>query len=282
MTTTSRKTTTMDSKAMLLMIAVAALLAAGCLSLDIDNEPPTADVQISVDGVAYASGQEVPYAGTPLTVTLDGRGSSDEDGVVEQYIWLRTNATAEERMMANTAAPGEAPVVPADPPRGMVTQVLLGEGTHQYSLWVVDNEGKTSVPETVVLNIATPSIYMPDAMCSAEYMHPLGESCAECVCTPTDMMGCLSDYQRCFQNADAQFTELCTALVDCALATDCSASGTCYMEATCMAEVDAAGGYMGGNIGFCQMPAMADANPCSAATVLGTCTAMSCGTVCTQ
>ncbi|THH39290.1 PKD domain-containing protein [Neolewinella litorea] len=75
-----------------------------------------------------------PYGNAPLTVTLDGSGSSDKDGKIESYSWDWGSGSAQ----------GQSP------------QVTFNEGTYSVSLTVVDNKG------TAGMDVKTLRVLNPD------------------------------------------------------------------------------------------------------------------------
>jgi len=249
----------------LLILTALATVGAGCSEFEIKNNPPIARAQVLVNGIPANLDEPIAFSGQPLAITLDGTLSEDEDGRVVSYLWLKDVSNAERYGLGDA---GMLPPFASDPVPGQTSQLSLGEGTYRYSLWVTDNEKLTSDPATVSFTIETPTTYMPDAMCVEGYTST-NPRCEECVCTPSAMMGCLESYQVCFQNQDAMFLTLCSAVVSCALRVGCTGQG-CYTAAFCMAEIDAAATYMGGTLADCAAPDAAS-SPCAAATQLGTC-----------
>lgn len=279
--TCMNRTTTMKT---LSTTFIAALLAVGCSEFEIENKTPVASAQLLVGGMPVTDlSVPIDYAGTPLPITLDGNASDDPDGTITKYLWLRTGITAQERY-ADAGVPipqvtyvkGQpiilppVPGYPGDPQPVAAPQVSLGEGVHQYTLWVTDNEGRQSAPVTLEFEIKTPTNFMPVQSCLDGYMNS-DPACEECVCTPSAMMGCHETYQACFENTDPMFVMLCTAVVSCALTNGCVGSA-CY-SGPCMAEITAAAAYMGGDVlmGSCGDTMLPSANPCAAASQLGKC-----------
>jgi hypothetical protein len=245
--------------------ALLALLSLNaCSEFDVKNLPPVATVRVMMNGAPVNIEEPIPYMGTPLALTLDGTLSTDEDGNVAKYTWYRTDLPPNVRYDAGVMdIPTEGDLMPVAAP-----QVMLGEGSYQYSLWVTDDEDMISEPATVEFTIKTPTNYMPDATCAAMYMSAIPE-CVDCVCTPTASMGCLDNFAACYQNPDPMFVTLCKAIVDCAREKGCVGAG-CFMPALCQAEITAGVTYMGGT------DCMGDpaVNPCAAASAIGTCTSM--------
>lgn len=261
--TSMNRTTTMKAFKTILF---AALLAMGCSEFEIENKTPVATATVLVNGAPADLSMPIPYMGTPLTITLDGSASTDEDGSITKYLWLRTGISPQERH-ADSGMPMFP--YPGDPMAVASPQVPLGEGEHQYSLWVTDNENIVSDPATVAFTIETPTTYMPNMACLDGYMND-SPGCEDCVCSPGSTGGCLEVYQTCFENTDPMFQMLCTTVVNCALTNNCIGSA-CY-SGPCMAEITAAAAYMGGDVlmGSCSaMPS--SSNPCAAASALGAC-----------
>ena len=174
------------------------------------------------------------------------------------------------------AAAPAGPAFAADPPATASATVMITEkGKYRFSLWVKDDKGAFSAPANVSFEVGG---FMPDAMCAMSYMQP-NKTCQDCVCTPTAMGGCLDALNTCLNNTDAMFSTLCKAIVDCSIAKKCSGAG-CATADKCLAEIGAAGSYMGG------MPATSctgagDSNPCAASAALNACvTGPACTAVC--
>lgn len=248
------------------LMMIAPLALAGCSEFDIENQPPVAAVQLLVNGAPFDTKDPVPFMGGPAAVTLDGSGSSDEDGTIVKYLWLQTDVPNDVRYGLGDA--GALGPFMGDPPPVASPQLSLGEGTYQYSVWVTDDEDAISEPATIEFTVKTPSNYMPDAACKAAYMSDIPE-CVDCVCTPTAMMGCLDNYTACYVNADPTFVMLCTAIIDCSRMVGCAGSA-CY-TAGCGTQIDAAAMYMGGTLASCADASLVTTNPCSAASQLGQC-----------
>jgi hypothetical protein len=221
-------------------------------------------IKLSVGDTDYRSGELIPFDGNSVTVTLDGSESTDPDGEVRRYLWFRTDVPREVRFP-------DAGQYEGDPDPGETTEITFTtEGTFRVTLIVVDDDGEASTAVSAVLRIEEPSIWNPDMECVETYVGRT-EECEECVCTPSDMEGCLDIYTACFHHEDAMFSMLCRALVDCATETGCIGAA-CYVPDLCAAEIDAASQYMGGDISSCnnQMLETTD-NPCTAASRLGNC-----------
>jgi hypothetical protein len=134
------------------------------------NEIPIADAKVLVNGAAMEQTRDgsiaalaFPFSGEPVTVTLDGTSSHDLDGKIAGYRWLSgtripdagiprpwgLDAGAPEPYWRSEPA-GEDPGWPSDV---AAPTVQLGEGTWTFSLWVVDNRGAWSSPDSIRFTI---------------------------------------------------------------------------------------------------------------------------------
>jgi hypothetical protein len=154
-----------------LFALAAAVALSGCLRLKIDNKPPIAEIWFNGALVAKSGNPvtttTIPYAGMPVSVVLDGTKSSDPDGQVTSFKWLRTDIPAASRWADGGVPPPDSglPVFHStdDPPAGTSAQLSLDKGKYRYSLWVMDNGGLISAPATVTLQVADPAAMAPMA-----------------------------------------------------------------------------------------------------------------------
>jgi hypothetical protein len=95
-----------------------------------------------------------PYAGSPVRIVLDARGSRDPDGEITTYRWLSGTRTPDAGVPARLIPIAQAPEWPADEAMPVVD---LGPGLWTFTLWVRDQRGAWSVPDTirVVIGSAT-------------------------------------------------------------------------------------------------------------------------------
>jgi hypothetical protein len=130
-------------------------------------------------GMAAADMLRFDFNGQDVTVTLDGSQSSDEDGTVVKYQWLSGNAGAAD------AGGGRLGPDPEDIARPTVT---VGEGTWRFVLWVSDNKGKVSEPDTVTFTVGKPPATSDPkvAACVADVIPSVPAACATCVCALGD------------------------------------------------------------------------------------------------
>jgi len=101
----------------------------------------------------------IAYAGEPVRLTLDGSHSADPDGRILKFRWLsgtRSQPTAAAGAGAagsgsgrGRAVPeGETPDWPADVEQPEVT---LDAGNYAFTLWVTDDRGLVSAPDTLTI-----------------------------------------------------------------------------------------------------------------------------------
>jgi hypothetical protein len=156
------------------------VLAAGCRQTYVDadkNRVPEAVARaVDVEGVRVDStvnsglGPIFPFEGEPVEVRLDARASTDVDGTVVAYRWL--SATQRDGDVDRVFPEGEEPDWPADV---AVPRVLLGEGAWAFSLWVTDDQGAISDPDTINLFVGAPpevDAGPPLAMCMGSACDP--------------------------------------------------------------------------------------------------------------
>ena len=155
------------------IIGLGTFLAVGCQldpTIDEFNGLPIADAKVLINGVAMDQKPDgsiaelnVPFDGTPVAVTLDGTASQDPDGQITGYRWLSgtriPDAGAPRPWLPDAGTPvpfwrsvpaGEASSWPSD--EAMPT-VVLGEGTFSFSLWVLDDRGGWSSPDTIRFSV---------------------------------------------------------------------------------------------------------------------------------
>ena len=168
-----------------LFIGFAALLvsAAGCRRTYVDaddNRIPEA-VARAVDpsgervdsSVNNGFGPKYPFDGEPVEITLDGTASSDEDGRIVSYRWL--SATQLDGGVGRVRPDDTDADWPEDEARPTVT---LGEGIWSFSLWVTDDKGGVSDPDTIdlmvgdVVDIGPPPVMCNDAVCKPNVTLP--------------------------------------------------------------------------------------------------------------
>jgi hypothetical protein len=87
-----------------------------------------------------------PYAGAPVRIVLDARGSHDPDGQITSYRWLSGTRTPDAGVPARAVPSGQTLDWPADE---VMPAVDLGPGLYTFTLWVRDERGAWSLPDTI-------------------------------------------------------------------------------------------------------------------------------------
>jgi hypothetical protein len=123
--------------------------------------------------------QMIEYAGAPVAVALNGSASSDDDGVITKYRWFSADSAPDAGM--GRQAPADAPA--NWPDDVMNPTVTLDRGTWRFTLWVVDDRGATSEPDTVEIAIGSD----PVAECVAGVVPAVAPTCSACLCALDDM-----------------------------------------------------------------------------------------------
>jgi hypothetical protein len=172
------------TKTTALVLLGALALGAGCRLNPIQNDENRAPIAVAraigpdgvpADGTVNAGyGPIFPFSGAPVEVTLDGSGSSDQDGEVVAYRWL--SGTLVDGGSDRLVAEGAAPNWPDDRDKPVVA---LGEGVWAFTLSVTDDEGAVSVSDTIGVVIGeipvpeTPEGGMPMAVCNGVPCNPM-------------------------------------------------------------------------------------------------------------
>jgi hypothetical protein len=205
----------------ILTVAAAALGCHADLGILPANQIPIADARILLaDGESVnarmdggAAKLSFDYSGSPVMVTLDGKtGSYDPDGTIVSYQWLSATSPPEGGTGSDAAtmlrfvppgAPANWPGTAAQP------QVALGEGIWSFSLWVTDNEGAISKPDTIKITVGKvvdPAI----TMCAANVLSSEPAACSMCLCSQGDMCRMAVTSDKCDQS--------CWNLINCVAA----------------------------------------------------------------
>ncbi|WP_217354720.1 PKD domain-containing protein, partial [Ruegeria atlantica] len=79
-------------------------------------------------------------------VTLDGTGSTDSDGTITDYTWIRTGGSGTFDMLTNPTS--AMPTFTAD-----ALQPGDNPVTHEFGLLVTDDQGATSAPDRVTITV---------------------------------------------------------------------------------------------------------------------------------
>jgi len=181
------------------LLAVALAFATGCRENPIvpdGNKLPFANAGFDL---------QVDYAGTPVTVMLDGTMSTD-DGVIDRYLWFSATplslgdedagippgmgALSYTTSMANNnsvTVTGGGRFVPvgqrADWPDDVAQpMVTLDRGLYTFALWVRDDVGVVSEPDTVIVRVGAD----PVQECKDGTIDLVADPCKECVCNLDD------------------------------------------------------------------------------------------------
>jgi hypothetical protein len=156
-------------------VLVLALSGAGCLrdeSLDINRAP-----------IANAGDdQELEYDGEPITVTLDGSKSRDLDGTIVDWDWRLAGPNAADGGVADAGGDGASAGADLDPANKRKSTIALDKGKYTFTLWVRDDHGALSRPDTVTIKIGGD----PVQECVAGAFETLDDTCRQCLCTQSD------------------------------------------------------------------------------------------------
>jgi hypothetical protein len=120
--------------------------------------------------------QMLDFDGAPVTVTLDASLSTDSDGTIVEYRWL-------SGLDVDGGVIGRGGIDPDDEVSPTLT---LGAGTWEFTLFVIDNEGEVSSPDTVTIQVG--SALPPKVAACVETAAPsIADDCKLCVCQIDDM-----------------------------------------------------------------------------------------------
>jgi hypothetical protein len=196
-------------------------LCSGCLeNRTVDsNQPPIAEA---------GSDLQLDYEGSPVAVRLDGRDSSDPDGRIVTHIWRS----------GDDGPDGSAPAAALDPDDVARPALDLDPGSYTFTLWVGDDDGATSEPDSVTIRVGTD----PVAECEAGLPAQFQNECGVCVCgvsdacrqraaacdgTCWDLIVCIGT--NCLDPSDfACITSSCAAFLGGAVAAMAFADAGCY------------------------------------------------------
>jgi hypothetical protein len=227
------------------VVACTAVTSSGCR-----DAPLAENVDSNMAPIAHAGPmQAVEYAGSPVTVKLDGSGSIDPDGTIVTYRWLSGNSPD-----GGTGRSGPNPADEISP------TVTLDAGVWVFTLWVIDDEGAASEPSAVMIKVGNE--LTPGAIeCIDKSLQTISQACRTCLCTVSD--ACVDAIKACDDKCWAFYTciqQQCGDTIgDTAALTDC-------VRANCTAFFSGVGKYM--PLETCIIPPPC-ADPCSA-SALGT------------
>lgn len=154
----------MNARKIMTISAVAlGLTLGGCFKIE-GNQNPVAKIVVRQGDKTIGAMDTIKLEGGSVKITLDGKGSSDPDGEVEEYQWMRTDVPASARRADSGVAPDDdsgvkstVPRYTGDPEGKATVEVTLTQvGKYRYSLWVTDDDGKVSAPASVTLTVAAP------------------------------------------------------------------------------------------------------------------------------
>ncbi|MDD9935945.1 MAG: hypothetical protein OXT09_20205 [Myxococcales bacterium] len=169
-------------------------MLAGCLEDD--------TLRVNVTPVANAGeDQALEPDGDFVTVTLDGSGSSDDDGTIVEYRWLNVQAADAG------AVYGRGDVDPEDVEK---PEVELGRGSHTFVLWVTDDAGDTSAPDRVTVAVGGDPVMECIDNTVQEVKDAISDPCVACACDGGE--GCAEAIPGCEED--------CWALIEC-IAVNC-------------------------------------------------------------
>lgn len=180
------------------LLAALCVAAVGCRETYVaesNNRIPVAVAHVidssgmSVDSSANGGfGPRFALQGSTVEVTLDGTASTDADGTIVAWRWL--SSTPGEGDAGREIPDGEMPGWPADEAK---PKVRLPEGPWSFTLWVTDNVGNISEPDTIKL-IVGDSLQIdagpPVVMCKGKACDPKvtlpGQTMASPACCDAD------------------------------------------------------------------------------------------------
>lgn len=238
--------------------AVLVLCSAGCREDNLVPDPnrtPEAVARViaengdSVDEtVDGGGGPRFAFDGTPVEIQLDGSRSSDVDGEIRDYRWLSGTTDVDA---------GGGRLIPEDQDAGWPRDaakptVRLGEGVWTFTLWVEDDDGAISQPDTITFTVGDPAPAAPPpsddeaiAQCVDGVVETVPEACKQCVCTTSEECRMAADQSVC--------GEACWGLLDC-IGVSCP-EFSMNMDVACLttncAEFLAEGGSGATTIGPC-------------------------------
>jgi hypothetical protein len=186
------------------------------------NQIPVADARVLRNGESFnaridggAAELKFDFAGSPVMVTLDGTHSYDPDGTIVAYQWLSATLASSDGGAPQPSdggtmlrfIPDGAP--PNWPGTSSQPQVELGQGIWSFSLWVIDNQGAISQPDTIKITVG--AVVDPAVkQCADKVLSTEPAACSQCLCSQSDMCRAAVTADKCDQT--------CWNLVNCTAA----------------------------------------------------------------
>jgi PKD domain len=155
--------------------------------------------------------QQLDYGGEPVTVRLDGRKSSDRDGEIVEYIWRSAQPGGDGGSQWASGV--------LDPDDEERPSLELDRGSYTFVLWVSDDHGGVSKPDSVNVEVGTD----PLVECVAESLELVPEPCRACSCGGEE--GCIEATVACRED--------CWNLVQCIVEQGCASSDINCIVAGC-------------------------------------------------
>lgn len=135
------------------------------------NELPVADAKVLKNGLPVEQMRDgsiadlvFPYEGVPVAITLDGTSSFDPDpgGKIVAYQWLSGTRIPDAGLPPPWTPDSGTPMpfLRKPPPETGLTEVsptvMVGAGLWAFSLWVKDDRGSWSSPDTIRFYVGEP------------------------------------------------------------------------------------------------------------------------------
>jgi hypothetical protein len=210
------------SKTVLLAIPLA-VASSGCRvdpTIKPANQLPVADARVMRDGKSVdevtdgADALKFDYSGTPVAITLDASHSYDPDGTIRTYRWLSGTVAPDGGIPLSDGTGVSRRWVPAGEPPDwpddvMSPMVELDMGIWEFSLWVIDDGGATSMPDSIKITVG--SVVDPVVQkCVDNVLPSEPEACRQCMCGQSDMCRAAVTQDACDQ--------VCWDLINCVAA----------------------------------------------------------------
>ena len=208
-----------------LLVTALAAVSSGCRedpTIPPANQLPIADARVIRDGKSVnertdgADATKFDYSGAPVAVTLDASKSHDLDGTITAYRWLSGIVAPDGGIPLPDGTGVSRRWVPAGealnwPGDGVSPTVMLDKGIWSFSLWVTDNGGAISTPDTIKITIG--DVVDPVVQqCTSAVISTEPEACRTCLCTQSETCRGVVTMDKCDQT--------CWDLINC-VASNC-------------------------------------------------------------